>query len=86
MSDLISRAALFNACSGLNDKAEIFSAIQDAPAEDAVPITALLKLRDWLYESCDITMGGLGGLNALMVEHSSSTIPHVETGIKRSNR
>ena len=46
MSDLISRAALFNACSGLNDKAEIFSAIQDAPAEDAVPISDVAL---WLF-------------------------------------
>jgi len=52
MSDLISRTALFNACSGLNDKAEIFSAIQDAPAEDTVYIPDVAL---WLFNKsvCD---------------------------------
>ena len=38
MGDLISRAALFNACANLHDKGEIFAAIQDAPVVDAVPV------------------------------------------------
>lgn len=38
MSDLIRRAALFNALSTLNEKADIFTAINNAPAVDAVQV------------------------------------------------
>lgn len=61
MSDLISRAALFNSCSGLNDKAEIFAAIQDAPAEDAVPISDVAL---WLFNKSVCDQGYYGDVCA----------------------
>lgn len=38
MSDLISKAALFNSIANCHDKAEIFAMIQSAPTVDAVPV------------------------------------------------
>lgn len=42
-----------------------------APTVDAVPVTALLKLRDELYEDDQITMRGLKKLNQLISEYDS---------------
>ena len=33
---------------------------------DAVPVTELVELRNWLYENDQITMRGLGRLNRLI--------------------
>ena len=36
---------------------------------DAVPVSELVKLRDWLYENDQITLCGLGKLNRLIAEY-----------------
>ncbi len=43
--------------------AEILRAI---PTVDAVPLSDLFELRDWLYENDAITMAGLAQLNELI--------------------
>lgn len=45
------------------------SALEKAPAVDAVPIDELLELRDKLYETDRITMKGLKMLNELIARH-----------------
>lgn len=45
------------------------SALEKAPAVDAVPIDELLELRDNLYETDSITMKGLKMLNELIAMH-----------------
>lgn len=57
--------------------------IEDAPTVDAVPVNELLKLRDWLYESDGITMGGLRSLNELIAKYSSIPLPRIENGFER---
>lgn len=51
---------------------------------DAVPVSELLKLRDWFYESDGISMGNLGMLNTLIKKYSSMDIPRLENGYERS--
>lgn len=45
------------------------SALEKAPAVDAVAIDELLELRDKLYETDRITMNGLKMLNELIAMH-----------------
>ena len=45
------------------------SALEKAPAVNAVPIDELLELRDNLYETDKITMKGLKMLNELIAMH-----------------
>lgn len=45
--------------------------LDNSPTVDAVPVTALLKLRDDLYENDQITMNGLKKLNQLISEYDS---------------
>lgn len=45
--------------------------LDNSPTVDAVPVTALLKLRDDLYENDQITMRGLKKLNQLISEYDS---------------
>lgn len=59
--------------------------IRNAPTVDAVPVNELLKLRDWLYESDGITMGGLRSLNELIAKYSSDQLPKIENGFERRN-
>lgn len=59
--------------------------IENAPIIDAVPVNELLKLRDWLYESDGIRMGGLRSLNELIAKYSSTPLPRIENGFERRN-
>lgn len=45
--------------------------LDNSPTVDAVPVTALLKLRNELYENDQITMGGIVKLNQLISEYDS---------------
>lgn len=45
--------------------------LDNSPTVDAVPVTALLTLRDELYEDDQITMRGLKKLNQLISEYDS---------------
>lgn len=45
--------------------------LDNSPTVDAVPVTALLKLRDELYEDDQITMRGLKKLNQLISGYDS---------------
>lgn len=40
--------------------------IEDAPTLDAIPVSKLIDLRDYLYEHDSIFMDGLGRLNAMI--------------------
>ena len=42
--------------------------LQKVPAADAVPLSDLLNLRDWLYEHDAINMDGLAQLNQLLAK------------------
>ncbi len=57
--------------------------IDNAPTIAVVPLIELLKLRDWLYESDGITMGGLRSLNELVSKFSQDKLPKIETGYER---
>ena len=57
--------------------------VKSAPIEDCVPLSAILKLRDWLYESDAITMKGVKQINQLLSEYSGNTIPKVEVGYEK---
>ena len=57
--------------------------VKSAPIEDCVPLNAILKLRDWLYESDAITMNGVKQINQLISEYSGKPIPKVETGYEQ---
>lgn len=59
--------------------------INEQPTIDAVPVNELLKLRDWLYESDVITMGGLRSLNELIAKYSNDQLPRIENGFERRN-
>ena len=41
----------------------------DKTTRDAVPVSELVALRDWLYANDQITMQGLWRLNRLIVEY-----------------
>lgn len=41
----------------------------DKTTRDAVPVSELVALRDWLYENDQITLWGLGRLNRLIAEY-----------------
>lgn len=45
--------------------------LDNSPTVDAVPVTALLELRDSLYSADQITMGGLKKLNQLIAKYDS---------------
>ena len=45
------------------------SCIEDAPTANVVPVSELVKLRDWLYEHDQITMLGLGRVNRLIAKY-----------------
>ena len=57
--------------------------VKSAPIEDCVPLNAILKLRDWLYESDAITMNGVKQINQLISEYSNKPIPNIEAGYER---
>lgn len=59
--------------------------IENAPTVDAVPVSELKKLRDWLYESDAITMNGVKQINQLLAEYSGKPISKVEVGYERFN-
>lgn len=48
---------------------QIRHVIDNAPTVDAVPLSDLLELRDWLYEHDAITMEGLAQLNQLIARN-----------------
>ena len=50
---------------------DVVKSIQLAPTVDAVPVTALLELRDSLYFGDQITMRGLKKLNQLIAKYDS---------------
>lgn len=52
MSDLISKAALFNSIANCREKAEIFAAIQNAPTVDAEPIRHGYWIEEDGYQIC----------------------------------
>ena len=43
--------------------------IEGASTANAVSVSELVKLRDWLYENDQITLRGLGRLNRLIAEY-----------------
>lgn len=47
--------------------------VDNSPTVDAVPVTALLKLRDDLYEHDQITVNGMEKLNALIARGPGGT-------------
>ena len=67
----------------LDSRELIAQMIESSPTIDAIPISELLKLRDWLYESDGITMGGLRSLNELIAKYSSNLLPRIENGFER---
>lgn len=95
MTDLISRQELLghlNECLAESDGhtpivdavlMAVKSAVEEMPTVDAVPVNELLKLRDWLYESDGITMGGLRSLNELIAKYSNNQLPRIENGFER---
>lgn len=71
MGDYISREAAKQVLDWqlTGDAAGIACKLMDSvPAADAVNVSALLALRDELYENGQITMGGLAKLNRLMLD------------------
>lgn len=63
----------------------VLTVVDNTPTINTVPVNELLKLRDWLYESDAITMGGLRSLNELIAKYSSNPLPRVENGFERRN-
>lgn len=70
MSDLISRSWLMEQLDGLGDtrliKRNFIALVTNAPTVDAVPVSELKKLRDYLYAEDLIFMRGLAELNKLI--------------------
>lgn len=60
----------------------VLTVIDNTPTINAVPVNELLKLRDRLYESDGITMGGLRSLNELIAKYSSNPLPRMENGFE----
>ena len=63
-----SRKLVFAACEIKQDFADMIS---DAPTVDAVPVSELKKLRDYLYAEDLIFMRGLAELNKLIANCSA---------------
>ena len=53
------------------DEAVLVSDIKNAPTVDAVPVSELEKLRDFLYEEDLIFMRGLAELNKLIAKYGA---------------
>ena len=72
--DLISRSALL---ADLREKgflpAIVQRAIERAPTVDAVPVSKLEELRDYLYSEDLISMRGLAELNKLIASYGTKT-------------
>ena len=70
MSDLISRSWMMEQLYGLGDtrliKRNFIALVTNAPTVDAVPVSELKKLRDYLYAEDLIFMRGLAELNKLI--------------------
>lgn len=74
MSDLIEREAVLQEinpitgeCWEAGDAAmRCYEIVKNAPAVDAVPISSLIELRDWLYEHDAITLEGRRWLDNLI--------------------
>ena len=70
MSDLIGRAWMMEQLDGLGDtrliKRNFIALVTNAPTVDAVPVSELKKLRDYLYAEDLIFMRGLAELNKLI--------------------
>lgn len=70
MSDLISRSWMMEQLDGLGDtrliKRNFIALVTNAPTVDAVPVSELKKLRDYLYAEDLIFMRGLAELNKLI--------------------
>ena len=54
------------------DEAVLVSDIKNAPTIDAVPVSELKKLRDYLYAEDLIFMRGLAELNKLIANHGGT--------------
>ena len=54
------------------DEAVLASDIKNAPTVDAVPVSELEKLRDYLYAEDLIFMRGLAKLNKLIAKHGGT--------------
>lgn len=65
-----SRKLVFAACEIKQDFADMIS---DSPAVDAVPVSELEKLRDYLYAEDLIFMRGLAELNKLIANYRVKT-------------
>lgn len=63
-----SRKLVFAACEIKQDFADMIS---DAPTVDAVPVSELEKLRDYLYAEDLIFMRGLAELNKLIANYGA---------------
>ena len=75
MSDLISRSWMMEQLDGLGDtrliKRNFIALVTNAPTVDAVPVSELKKLRDYLYAEDLIFMRGLAKLNKLIAQCSA---------------
>ena len=54
------------------DEAVLVSDIKNAPTVDAVPVSELEELRDYLYKEDLIFMRGLAKLNKLIAKHGGT--------------
>ena len=59
------------------DEAVLASDIKSAPTVNAVPVSELKKLRDYLYEEDLIFMRGLAELNKLIAKYGAKMVDEV---------